>query len=272
MMPDYISLWAEHFRDGHVSMVQYRQEDSARAYDSSALIWEDGYQRAAELPFGPEDTVLDIGCGPGVLSVPLAARVAHVTALDPSTAMLALARQHAGEKGLENLRYINSTWEDARSEDLGEFDHVIASYSLGMPDIAAALLKMNNVARKSVTLYWFNGMTTWEKIVDDLGPTIHGSSGRKHPKADLIYGVLSQLGISADVTHLEGTSFPKEFSSREGAMQNLRSRLGVQTTQYDGLLQDYLCRSGVYQCQGEKWLYMDRTNYVRISWKPVKMK
>lgn len=270
--PDYIRLWADCFHDGYVSMSQYQQESSAKAYDASVLIWKDGYERAAALPFAPEDTVLDIGCGPGVLSVPLASRVRHVTALDASSAMLALAKQHAEEKGLKNISYVESSWQDADPSCLGTFDNVIASYSLGMPDIAAALLKMNVVAQKSVILYWFNGMTTWEKIVDDLGPSIHGGHGRKHPKADLIYGALSQLGISADVTHLEGTSFPKKFQSEADAIQNLRGRLGVQTAEYDHLFRDYLLNSGVYQFDGEQWIYVDRTNYVRISWKPVKRK
>lgn len=265
--PNYAKLWSDSFQNGAGTMKQYQAEDSARAYDSSHKIWEDGYRRAAELPFKNTDTVLDIGCGPGVLAIPLASRVRSVMMLDPSRAMLDLAEAHARTQGLTNLVSLHETWEDADPARLGKVDYAIASYSLAMPDLRAAIGKMNAVARKGVYLYWFNGLTTWEKITADLRPVIYGEAAPGRPKSDIIYGLLSQMGISADVRDLEGTAFDKEFSDRRAALMDLRKRLKLDTDRFDPVLNEYLDHSGIYRPENGKWYYRDQTKYVCLSWK-----
>jgi 2-polyprenyl-3-methyl-5-hydroxy-6-metoxy-1,4-benzoquinol methylase len=47
------------------------------------------------LPLLPDDTLLDVGCGPGRLSVPLAQRVKSVTSLDVSEEVLKFCRKNA---------------------------------------------------------------------------------------------------------------------------------------------------------------------------------
>lgn len=265
--PNYAKLWSDSFQNGAGTMRQYQAEASARAYDSSRKIWEDGFRRAAELPFTKEDTVLDIGCGPGVLAIPLAPRVRSVIMLDPSKAMLRLAEAHAGARELTNLTSVNETWEEADPARLGRVDYAIASYSLAMPDLGAAIAKMNAVARKGVYLYWFNGMTTWEKIAADLRPVIYGEAAPGRPKSDIIYGLLSQMGISADVKDLEGTAFDKEFPDRAAALMDLRGRLKLDTNRFDPILNDYLDKAGIYAPENGKWYYRDKTKYVCLSWK-----
>lgn len=56
--------------------------------------------------------VLDLGCGPGKLARALAPHVAEVIAVDPSAAMLDLARRLDGGSGR------NIAWTHARAEDL----------------------------------------------------------------------------------------------------------------------------------------------------------
>lgn len=56
--------------------------------------------------------VLDLGCGPGFLAVPLAALGARVTAVDPSPEMLFAGRAAADELGCEGITWIESTAED----------------------------------------------------------------------------------------------------------------------------------------------------------------
>jgi len=55
---------------------------------------------------GPEDTVLDVACGPGLVACALAGVARHVTGLDLTPAMIeqARARQQAG--GLTNLTWV----------------------------------------------------------------------------------------------------------------------------------------------------------------------
>lgn len=66
---------------------------------------------ADRFALGPGVAVLDIGCGPGVLSLPLADTGADVTGVDPSADMLAMARRLAG--GRANLRWVHGTAEAA---------------------------------------------------------------------------------------------------------------------------------------------------------------
>src|SRR5437667_4350452 len=55
---------------------------------------------------GPEDTVLDVACGPGLVVCALAAVVRHATGIDVTPAMIERALAHAAEKSLRNV-----TWQ-----------------------------------------------------------------------------------------------------------------------------------------------------------------
>ena len=55
---------------------------------------------------GPQDTVLDVACGPGLVVCAFARTVAHATGIDITPAMLDRARQLQAEKGLTNV-----TWQ-----------------------------------------------------------------------------------------------------------------------------------------------------------------
>jgi len=62
---------------------------------------------------GPGIRVLDLGCGPGTLAIPLSRLGALVTAVDPDPAMLSEARRIA------NLREAGEiTWLQCRAEDV----------------------------------------------------------------------------------------------------------------------------------------------------------
>ena len=51
----------------------------------------------------PSDTVLDVGCGPGRIAVPMARRAKSVTAMDSSSKMLGYCLKNAEEAGLTNV-------------------------------------------------------------------------------------------------------------------------------------------------------------------------
>jgi SAM-dependent methyltransferase len=71
-------------------------------------------QRLAEvLPLDGHGRLIDLGCGPGVLTLPLAPYVDEVVGVDPDAAMLAEAERRAARAGIRNAR-----WLRARAEDL----------------------------------------------------------------------------------------------------------------------------------------------------------
>ena len=60
---------------------------------------------------GSGDHVLEIGCGSGQLTRSLVARGLHVTALEPGTSLIALARQNLDGAG--EVEFVNAQFEDA---------------------------------------------------------------------------------------------------------------------------------------------------------------
>jgi ubiquinone/menaquinone biosynthesis C-methylase UbiE len=54
---------------------------------------------------GPEDNVLDVACGPGLVACALAARAQHVTGIDLTPAMIARAQEIQQENQLTNLTW-----------------------------------------------------------------------------------------------------------------------------------------------------------------------
>jgi len=96
------------------------------------------------LDLDPSLSVLDVGCGPGTLSVPLAGKVARVTAIDYSAKMLELLREQADQAGLGNIRTVLCAWEDDWAQhDIATYDIVIASRSLNIRNLTGGLKKLS---------------------------------------------------------------------------------------------------------------------------------
>lgn len=97
----------------------------------------------------PGQSLLDVGCGPGTITVDLARRVAPgpVTAIEPSAGALKLVREHVREQGVLN---IDTRIGDVHALDLpaGGFDVVHASQVLQhVADPVQALREMRRVCK-----------------------------------------------------------------------------------------------------------------------------
>ena len=115
-------------------------------------------QELAILGVQPGETVLDMGAGTGRLAVPVARTAAHVTALDPSEGMLAILRERMAAEGLTNYSCLRKRWEDTViGRDVEPHDVVVAAFSLGFYDLAAALEKLDAAARRAVYIFWHAG-------------------------------------------------------------------------------------------------------------------
>jgi 2-polyprenyl-6-hydroxyphenyl methylase/3-demethylubiquinone-9 3-methyltransferase len=69
-------------------------------------------------------TVLDVGCGGGILAEAMARSAAHVTGIDLASKPLGVARLHALETGVENIDYREVAAEDLAAEQPASFDVV----------------------------------------------------------------------------------------------------------------------------------------------------
>lgn len=143
---------------------------------------------------GRATTVLDVGAGPGRLTVPLAARALAVTAVDPSPVMLSLLRAEARRAGVGNVRCLVGRWEDV---DPGAADVVLCSYVL--PVVADAdrfLARLDAAARRGVFVS-LNAVSN-DLVYDPLWRHFHGSPRRPAPTYLDALDVLAEMGIAAD--------------------------------------------------------------------------
>ncbi len=94
--------------------------------------------------------VLDIGCGPGRLSIPIAQRVGptgNVVAIDIQTKMLRRAEEKAREANLKNITFHHVDVGDG-DFDFGQFDRAVLVSVLGeIPDRQAALKSFFNALK-----------------------------------------------------------------------------------------------------------------------------
>ncbi|GAA3657012.1 class I SAM-dependent methyltransferase [Nonomuraea antimicrobica] len=91
--------------------------------------------------FGADSVVLDLGCGPGTVAIPLAARVREVLAVDPEAEMLAEGRRLAGRAA--NIRWLRG---DSRTlRELPAFGHVVMGRSFHWMDRRAVLAELDGL-------------------------------------------------------------------------------------------------------------------------------
>jgi 2-polyprenyl-6-hydroxyphenyl methylase/3-demethylubiquinone-9 3-methyltransferase len=69
-------------------------------------------------------SVLDVGCGGGILAESMTRRARQVTGIDLGSKALGVARLHALETAVENIRYLEVSAEQLASEEPGAYDVV----------------------------------------------------------------------------------------------------------------------------------------------------
>ncbi|MFJ8828875.1 class I SAM-dependent methyltransferase [Micromonospora aurantiaca] len=89
---------------------------------------------AAAFRLGADDTVVDLGCGTGQLSIPLADRVGAVIGMDPEPDMLAIARRTAVDGGTAN-----ATWVLGGDSDVPALSRLLGGRTVGALTVAVAI-------------------------------------------------------------------------------------------------------------------------------------
>jgi SAM-dependent methyltransferase len=144
----------------------------------------------AECPSDSWGTVLDVGCGTGVLAARLAARGYRVTGLDPSEGMLDVMRSE--RPGVEAVR---GTGDDLPFED-GAFDLVLtvaALHHIAEPAaVRATLAEMARVSRPDgrIVVWDHNPRNPYWKHLMARVPQDDGSE-RLIPEAEVLAGLRS---------------------------------------------------------------------------------
>lgn len=109
---------------------------------------QEALQRIVEMAdAGPDDTVLDVACGPGLLVCAFAKVVRHATGIDLTPAMLEQARELERQQGLRNITWQRGDVLPLPFED-GTFSIVSARFAFHhFLDPLAVLKEMRRVCR-----------------------------------------------------------------------------------------------------------------------------
>jgi SAM-dependent methyltransferase len=89
---------------------------------------------AAEVGLDGSGRLLDVGCGPGILTIELAGCFAQALGLDPDAEMLAEGARRAVQAGIDNIRWVQALAEDLPKLDLGRFRLVTFGQSFHWTD------------------------------------------------------------------------------------------------------------------------------------------
>lgn len=195
---------------------------------------------AANIPLDRDTTVLDIGPGTGVLSVAISRRVKRVRTIEPSPAMVSLLNRYLRQEKIANVDCIHKKWEDiVPFEDVTPHHVVMASFSLNMRDIRAAVIKMNTLAERHVCLLTFVGNPWWDYRA--LWPGVHGKEYFVGPDYMDLYNVLYAMGIRADI-EIKRTEHVQTFDTLRHAVTFWKSNLGISSPSAMETVTSYLVK------------------------------
>ncbi|HEY8490675.1 MAG TPA: class I SAM-dependent methyltransferase [Dehalococcoidia bacterium] len=155
----------------------------------------DRFLAVLEPALTPDATVLDVGAGTGRYAFPMAARVRHVTAVEPSAGMRAVLEEEAARLGLRNVTAVPAAWEEAAVEPA---DVVVCSHVVyGVREMVPFLRKLERHARRAV--YLSIRVSQFDQYVLPLWERIWGEPRRPEPGFIDLYNLLYALGVRANV-------------------------------------------------------------------------
>ena len=164
---------------------------------------KDDYNDAlhSKLILEKEDTVLDVGCGEGSVTIPIANRVKKVIGLDSSTKMLEYLNKRADENSITNIETILKPIEEIKYEDIGDVDVVVCSRSLnGIVPIDKVLNELNKIANKYVFITIFGPEN--KKIEKDFDREL-GIKTEDFPDYNYFFNILFNMGIYANIERFD---------------------------------------------------------------------
>jgi SAM-dependent methyltransferase len=202
------------------------------------------------------ESLLDVGCGPGNLSLPLAKELKAIHALDFSPQMLLALEQNAKERHVGNVVCHPKSWNDSWA-DVPRCDVVIASRSMEVADMQAALIKLDAQAKRKVYLtYKLGGSFLEPEILEAMGRTIT-------PKPDYIYivNILYNLGIHARVDFLPSEGKGLSWEDEAAFIQSVHWSLGALSDEEEKRLRTYYKKRAQIKQLGDR-----PVRWVLISW------
>lgn len=164
------------------------------------------------------DTVLDIGCASGGISIPIAEKAESVTSIDISSEMISYLKEHMLNNNITNINSVLGDWENIVSNPkFPKHDIVIASRCLSGSNLMEKLIKINNIASKRVYFTWIIKISNLQKSIYN----ILNRDFYQEPEYIYIFNLLQSISINPKISFIycQGT---ETFLSIEDAMQHYK--------------------------------------------------
>lgn len=196
------------------------------------------------------ESALDVGAGCGALTVPLAARLPRVTALEPSPAMASALAEEVRARGLRNVRIVERAWGDA---PLAPHDLVLCAHVGDLLRRGSRFLEeAPAVARRGVALIRDLAASGDDKLFfRELYPLLLGKPYGGPCRDEETVEALARLGLRATVTTIEYRS-DQPFDDLEEACDFWTEYMGLEGESTRGVLRRFLADRLVRA--GEGWL------------------
>ena len=258
---DWVAFWAEKL----ASKKDKNWDEAAAGFYRRTK--KDDYNDAlfSKLILDENDTVLDVGCGEGSITIPIAKKVKKVIGIDSSPKMLEFLKKRAEDNEISNIESILMPIEDISYSEIGDVDVVICSRSLnGIIPIDKVLTELNKIANKYVFITIFGPEN--KKIEKDFDREVNIKT-EDFPNYNYFFNILFNMGIYANIERFDLNNYRK-YDSIEDAMDNGKFRLDLYSGEEKKLLKEYLKRILSFDSETKKYYNTkDKADWILIWWK-----
>jgi len=209
--------------------------------------------------------VLEIGTGPGTLTIPLAKKVKKITGIEFAERNIKNLKSNLKEQNLSNVEIVNKKWEKIEDNEIKEkFDLVICSHFLWqIKDVDSLLKRMENASKRYCSIIQPCGR---DETVKEIFEKISNQSytGQFEPDADYFsYVILREWGRLVNVKYFDYT-FERNL---EEQVRNIASFIG-RFYEVDAVLEkrikNYLLEVS------EDGIYREENQAAVLWWQPEK--
>lgn len=169
--------------------------------------------------------VLDIGCGPGKYTLPIAELANEVTAIDISDNMLSHLKNNCEKKGLTNIDIINRDWKYIDLKEYKwekKYDLVFASMTPGVFNYST----LNKMLEATNNYCYLSGFVKRDDLIGDkINNIILGKSNNSlaYDKVYYSFNILWELGYHPEVHYIDRSW--EEVMTKEEAYDNYSKKL-----------------------------------------------
>lgn len=254
--PDWKHAW-EMMRNQRMRPIQieYDPEFMAKlAKDHSMIVGYNNYEygkratKALGDILGRDFRVLEIGAGPGTLTVPLSKKVKQIVVVESSGVAVESLKNNLNACHVGNVEIINKNWLEIDKNEMGDsFDLVVCSHFLWqMKDLDKHLAKMEEVSGGYCAVVQPAGR---DSMVKEMWTEITGEPymGQFDPDADhFAYLILRKWGRFIDVRNIN-YFIELDFDQEVRYIASFIGKFVKVDSQVIEMIEKYVSRKGLHR-------------------------